>query len=119
MDDVAANRAMAHGLVSYPHASYRATGSFDRRTPDGRRDPRLAAATPPPVHKLGGNGSGGLSYLLAIVVAIVLIRWHTLRPQEVSLTQATVTTITETIASSGRVRGVTETVVGAPSGRDC
>ena len=51
--------------------------------------------------------------LLAIVVAIVLIRWHTLRPQEVSLTQATVTTIPETIASSGRVRGVTETVVGA------
>jgi multidrug efflux pump subunit AcrA (membrane-fusion protein) len=35
------------------------------------------------------------------------------RPQEVSLTQATVTTITETIASSGRVRGVTESVVGA------
>ena len=52
-------------------------------------------------------------FLLAIVVAIVLTRWYTLRPQEVSLTQATVTTITETIASSGRVRGVTETVVGA------
>ncbi len=52
-------------------------------------------------------------FLLAIVVAIALIRWYTLRPQEVSLTQATVTTITETIASSGRVRGVTETVVGA------
>jgi hypothetical protein len=32
-------------------------------------------------------------------------------PQEVSLTQAT--TLTETIASSGRVRGVTATVVGA------
>jgi HlyD family secretion protein len=51
--------------------------------------------------------------LLAVVVAIVLVRWYTLRPREVSLTQATLTTITETIASSGRVRGVTETVVGA------
>jgi HlyD family secretion protein len=51
--------------------------------------------------------------LLAMVVALALLRWYTLRPQEVSLTQATVTTITETIASSGRVRGVTETLVGA------
>ncbi len=51
--------------------------------------------------------------LLALVIAIVVARWYTLRPQEVSLTQPTVTTITETIASSGRVRGVTETVVGA------
>jgi biotin carboxyl carrier protein len=53
--------------------------------------------------------------LLAIVVAIVVARWYTLRPQEVALTQVTVTTITETITSSGRVRGVTETVVGAPA----
>jgi HlyD family secretion protein len=51
--------------------------------------------------------------LLAVVVAIALARWYTLRPQEVSLIQPTATTITETIASSGRVRGVTETVVGA------
>jgi HlyD family secretion protein len=51
--------------------------------------------------------------LLAVVVAVVLVRWYTLRPLEVSLTQATLMTITETIASSGRVRGVTETVVGA------
>jgi HlyD family secretion protein len=42
-----------------------------------------------------------------------LVRWQTLRPQEVRLIQPTVTAITETIASSGRVRGVTETVVGA------
>jgi HlyD family secretion protein len=51
--------------------------------------------------------------LLAMIVAIVVGRWYTLRPQEVSLTRATVMTITETISSSGRVRGVTETVVGA------
>ena len=51
--------------------------------------------------------------LLAVVVAVALARWYTLRPQEISLIQPTVTTITETIASSGRVRGVTETVVGA------
>ena len=55
----------------------------------------------------------GLVLLLAGFVAIALVLWYTLRPQEVSLIQATVTTITETIASSGRVRGVTETVVGA------
>ena len=55
----------------------------------------------------------GLVLLLAVFVAIALVLWYTLRPQEVSLIQATVTTITETIASSGRVRGVTETVVGA------
>jgi HlyD family secretion protein len=51
--------------------------------------------------------------LLALIVAIVVGRWYTLRPQEVSLTRATVMTITETISSSGRVRGVTETVVGS------
>jgi multidrug efflux pump subunit AcrA (membrane-fusion protein) len=54
-----------------------------------------------------------LVLLLAVFVAIALVLWYTLPPQEVSLIQATVTTITETIASSGRVRGVTETVVGA------
>ncbi len=54
-----------------------------------------------------------LVLLLAVLIAIALVRWYMQRPQEVSLTQATVTTITETIASSGRVRGVTETVVGA------
>ena len=54
-----------------------------------------------------------LIILLAVVVAIVLVRWQAQRPQEVTLIGATVTAITETIASSGRVRGVTETVVGA------
>ena len=54
-----------------------------------------------------------VAIVLAVAVAVTLMRWYTLRPPEVSLTQATVTPITETIASSGRVRGVTETVVGA------
>jgi HlyD family secretion protein len=54
-----------------------------------------------------------LVLLLAVLIAIALARWYMQRPQQVSLTQATVTTITETIASSGRVRGVTESVVGA------
>ena len=48
-----------------------------------------------------------------MLAAIALVRWQTLRPQDVTLIQPTVTTITETITSSGRVRGVTETVVGA------
>jgi HlyD family secretion protein len=51
--------------------------------------------------------------VLIVLSAIALVRWQTLRPQDVTLIQPTVTTITETIASSGRVRGVTETVVGA------
>jgi HlyD family secretion protein len=54
-----------------------------------------------------------LVILLAVLVAIALVRWSMLRPQEVTLIQAPVTTITETIASSGRVRGVTETLVGS------
>jgi HlyD family secretion protein len=54
-----------------------------------------------------------LGILLAVLAAVALWRWRALRPQDVRLIQPTVTTITETIASSGRVRGVTETVVGA------
>jgi HlyD family secretion protein len=46
-------------------------------------------------------------------LGIGLLVWRTHRPQEVTLIQPTVSTITETIASSGRVGGVTETVVGA------
>jgi HlyD family secretion protein len=50
-----------------------------------------------------------------VVLAIVVWRWRAQRPPEVSLIQPTVTAITETIASSGRVHGVTETLVGAQS----
>lgn len=55
----------------------------------------------------------GLGILLAALVAVALVRWRALGPPEVTLIQATATPITETIASSGRVRGVIETVVGA------
>jgi HlyD family secretion protein len=48
-----------------------------------------------------------------VLATVALLRWRNQRPQQVTLIQATVTPITETIASSGRVRGVTETVVGA------
>lgn len=54
-----------------------------------------------------------LGLLLIVLIAVALVRRQTLRPQEVTLIQPTVVPITETIASSGRVRGVTETVVGA------
>jgi HlyD family secretion protein len=50
-----------------------------------------------------------------VVLAIVLWRWWALRPPEVSLIQPALTAITETIASSGRVHGMTETIVGAQS----
>jgi HlyD family secretion protein len=54
-----------------------------------------------------------LGILLVVLGTIAVVRWWTLRPHEVTLIQPTLTTITETIASSGRVRGVTETVVGS------
>jgi HlyD family secretion protein len=54
-----------------------------------------------------------LGLLCIALIIIALVRWYTQRPPDVTLIQPTVTPITETIASSGRVRGVTETVVGA------
>ena len=54
-----------------------------------------------------------LGILLVVLGAIAVVRWWTMRPQDVTLIQPTLTTITETISSSGRVRGVTETVVGS------
>lgn len=54
-----------------------------------------------------------LAILTVVVLVAVAWRWQTQRPQDVFLIHPTVTTITETIASSGRVHGVTETVVGA------
>jgi HlyD family secretion protein len=54
-----------------------------------------------------------LAIPLAAALAIILLRWQAQRPPQVFLISPTVTPITETIASSGRVHGVTETVVGA------
>jgi HlyD family secretion protein len=54
-----------------------------------------------------------LSILCAVVLVVAVWRWRVQSPPDVSLIQPTVTTITETITSSGRVHGVTETVVGA------
>ncbi len=51
----------------------------------------------------------------AVVVAALLLAaagWWLLRPAEVVLTRPTLTTITESIASSGRVGGIVETAVG-------
>jgi HlyD family secretion protein len=83
---------------------------------DGRRvtaRPSVPRPSPPARSSAWRKWLIQIAILLVILVAIALARWYTLRPQEVSLIQPTVTTITETIASSGRVRGVTETVVGA------
>jgi HlyD family secretion protein len=83
---------------------------------DGHRttaETSVSRPSPPPRSSAWRKWLRRIVLLLAIVVAIVVARWYMLRPQEVSLTQAKVTTITETIASSGRVRGVTETLVGA------
>jgi len=54
-----------------------------------------------------------LVIFLTVLVAIALVRWWGWRAQDVRLIHPTLTAITETITSSGRVRGVTETVVGA------
>lgn len=49
----------------------------------------------------------------AIVLLIALLYWQAQRPPEVALIQPARATITETIASSGRVGGATETLLGA------
>jgi HlyD family secretion protein len=54
----------------------------------------------------------GLAVLSLVVLAVALWLWRSQRPKEVSVVQPTLATITEAIASSGRVGGVTETSVG-------
>ena len=49
MDDVAANRAIEHGLTSYLNVPYRATGNLDGRTPGQGGDVSLAAAASRPL----------------------------------------------------------------------
>ena len=89
-----------------------ATGNLYGRTPGHGETVSTAAVAPSPIIGLAEMADtdrhparGTRRYRVGAQ--------YTLRPQEVSLIQPTVTTITETIASSGRVRGVTETVVGA------
>src|SRR5918999_5167837 len=75
-------------------------------------------ATPAPRRDRPGAWRKWLVWLgipCLVVLAIVVWRWLAQRPPEVSLIQPTLTAITEAIASSGRVHGVTETVVGAQS----
>jgi HlyD family secretion protein len=83
---------------------------------DGRQTaPEASTPQPqsPPPRRAWRKWLMRLGILLAVLAAIAMVRWRTLRPQDVTLIQPTMTTITETIASSGRVRGVTETVVGS------
>jgi RND family efflux transporter MFP subunit len=54
-----------------------------------------------------------LGILLAIVAVIAFLMWRSNRPNEVILIHPQKTSITETIASSGRVGGAIETLVGA------
>ncbi len=51
--------------------------------------------------------------VLVVGLAVGAGVWRVQRPKEVAVTSPALTTITESIASSGRVRGVTETAVGA------
>lgn len=53
----------------------------------------------------------GIPLAIILVVAFFVLRGQS--PKQVSVVQPHMTTITETIASSGRVGGVTETLVGA------
>jgi RND family efflux transporter MFP subunit len=48
--------------------------------------------------------------LTALAVAVLLWQWH--RPRAVTVVQPTLTTITESLATTGRVSGTTETFVG-------
>ncbi|HET9529464.1 MAG TPA: efflux RND transporter periplasmic adaptor subunit [Blastocatellia bacterium] len=54
-----------------------------------------------------------LGVLSTIGLIIAFFVWRSQRPTEVTLVQPRLTTITETIASSGRVGGTIETLVGA------
>ena len=54
-----------------------------------------------------------LAVLSLVVMIIAFFVWRSRRPVAVTLVQPNLTTITETIASSGRVGGETETFVGA------
>ncbi len=54
-----------------------------------------------------------LSFLSVIVLISLLILWFYLRPTKVEIVQPKQVVITETISSSGRVGGITETNVGS------
>lgn len=54
-----------------------------------------------------------LGILLAIVAVVAFFMWRGNRPTQVTVVQPKKISITETIASSGRVGGATETLVGA------
>ncbi len=54
-----------------------------------------------------------LAVLSLVLLTIAFFIWRSQRPVAVTLVQPNLTTITETIASSGRVGGETETLVGA------
>ncbi len=51
--------------------------------------------------------------LILVVLAGLSVFWYTRRPVQVALVQPTQSSITETITSSGRVGGVTETNAGS------
>src|SRR5262249_5439533 len=53
----------------------------------------------------------GVPVLAALLVVVLLWQWH--QAKIVALVRPTLTTITESLATTGRVVGVTETVVGA------
>src|SRR5688500_1723006 len=74
---------------------------------DGRRTtPEAPTPQPPPQPRARAwrQWLVRLGILLVVLGAVAVVRWWTLRPQDVTLIQPTLTTITETIASSGRVR---------------
>src|SRR5262245_43820690 len=51
-----------------------------------------------------------------VVPALTMLLWQLHRARVVTIVQPTVTTITESLATTGRVSGTTETLVGAPAG---
>ena len=96
------------GIPTPPHAmagTLRPEGA--EATPQASR---VRRRTPTRTQRLWPWRVGGLGLT---VVTVAMLLWQSHRPQVVSVIQPTLTTITESLATTGRVNGTMETLVGA------
>lgn len=73
----------------------------------------IKKVTEPKVAKTNNKTIIRLGFLIALVLISLSILWFYLRPKKVEIAQPKQAVITETISSSGRVGGVTETNIGS------
>jgi RND family efflux transporter MFP subunit len=100
---------------------YRPQPSLVKADPKTQTRAMRAEVTDDTVERLPGRKASRAlqKWLMRIGVPLVIILivgffiWRKQRPAEVTLIQPKLTTVTDTIASSGRVGGATETLVGA------